>query len=353
MKKVLFAVVPIICIAALLFFFLNKKEPIVTEDELKKLALEVTRQRLESSFVPDILIDDLPASAWLLSHMIENCEFRADIRLNYDIALEVSEFTNKEEDLTVFIRNKIYELPCPDVVVSKVYYSFYSMCPYEVAFLYNGEDKSLVEWAKIFKDVAVVAGSPDGRELYGASEDSRIVYRMDEEKVKEIEITFFSSAKGQIESLKKSLLDDLRLFSRKVDAGEWVLRSHWNIPNSWIEEQTNFEDYSRIYLKDYSFSFSVPILKGEVVLWNGYFVEGILYFTYDNWKKVSGIKSWFDIPEVSFTESRDGELMKIEISDKLLKDIFSYIQQLINSSNCDILRKTILERSNDNGQRES
>ena len=35
--------------------------------------------------------------------------------------------------------------------------------------------------------------------------------------------------------------------------------------------------------------------------------------------------------------------MKIEISDKLLKDIFSYIQQLINSSNCDILRKTILK----------
>jgi len=81
------------------------------------------------------------------------------------------------------------------------------------------------------------------------------------------------------------------------------------------------------------------------VLWNGYFVEGALYFTYDGWKKASVISKWFDIPEVDFTETRDGDIVEVRISDKLLKEIYLYLQRLMNSNDYDILRKTILERS--------
>lgn len=346
MKKKVFLVIALIClvfVSCRLFLFKEKKETI-TDEEIKNLTMSVIRQRLETSFTPDILVEDLPASAWLLSQEYENCELKGDYRLGYDISLEISDFKETSGNLNLFVRDKFYELPFPDRIITKVHYSFYSLCPYEVALLYDGKGKDLIEWAKIFKDIAVVAGSPDGRELYGASEDSRLIYRMEGEKVKEIEIVFYSAFKGKIELLKKTLIENLRLISREVRAGDWVLRSQWNVPNSWIERREDFEDFSRIQLKDFSFSLSVPLLKGEIVLWNGYFVEGVLYFTYDNWRKASDIKSWFGLPEVSIEESRDGDLVEVRISDKLLKDIFSYIQQLINSNNCDILRKTILER---------
>jgi len=55
-----------------------------------------------------------------------------------------------------------------------------------------------------------------------------------------------------------------------------------------------------------------------MILWNGYFVEGVLYFTYDNWKKASVISKWFEVPEVDFSERRDGDIVEVRISDKLL-----------------------------------
>jgi len=82
-----------------------------------------------------------------------------------------------------------------------------------------------------------------------------------------------------------------------------------------------------------------------MILWNGYFVEGVLYFTYDNWKKASVISKWFEVPEVDFSERRDGDIVEVRISDKLLKDIYLYLQRLMNSNSYDTLRKTILERS--------
>jgi len=83
------------------------------------------------------------------------------------------------------------------------------------------------------------------------------------------------------------------------------------------------------------------LVRGEMVLWNGYFMEAKLYFTDGEWGKVSPVLlSWFaDIPEtVEFRTSRDGNIVEVSVADNLLKDIFLFSQRLNNSNVYDILK---------------
>lgn len=340
MKKVVLAVAGFIAVGALLYFFCFSGPKPMDEETFRAGVISAIRQRMEADYAPDLLFGDFPASAWLFAQRYGYKTY-PDVRLGYDVVLETAE-GSKKGNFKVRVQNDVYELPFPDRVMSRVRYSFYSACPLEVVLYYDGRDKDIVEWVKIFKDIPVAGGSADGRELYGAGNNVRIVYRLKENKTKEIEITFYSEYRKKLDETNVEILEKSL---KKTKAGDWVLRSQWCVPNSWIERRVDFEEFSRLQLKDFSYSLSVPILKGEIVLWNGYFVEGALYFTYDGWKKASVISKWFDIPEVDFTETRDGDIVEVRISDKLLKEIYLYLQRLMNSNDYDILRKTIFERS--------
>jgi len=340
MKKVVLAVAGFIAVGALLYFFCFSGPKPMDEETFRAGVISAIRQRMEADYAPDLLFDDFPASAWIFAQRYGYKTY-PDVRLGYDVVLEMAE-GSKKGNFKVRVQNDVYELPFPDRVMSRVRYSFYSACPLEVVLYYDGRDKDIVEWVKIFKDIPVAGGSADGRELYGAGNNVRIVYRLKENKTKEIEITFYSEYRKKLDETNVEILEKSL---KKTKAGDWVLRSQWCVPNSWIERRVDFEEFSRLQLKDFSYSLSVPILKGEIVLWNGYFVEGALYFTYDGWKKASVISKWFDIPEVDFTETRDGDIVEVRISDKLLKEIYLYLQRLMNSNSYDMIRKTILERS--------
>jgi len=320
------------------FFFLWPTKQPFDESVFKNLVVGAMQQRAEINFVPDIIIDDLPASAWLFA---KKHEYNiTDIPLGWDFVLEIAE-GKKEGKMKIYADDKFYELPFPDKLVSRVHYSFYTICPMEVTLYYN-EKKSLAEWASVFKDVPVVAGSVNERELYGAKDNVRIKYTVEGEDVTQVEATFFSRHRGKIKSIKKEVMDMLYSMDA-IQAGDWLLRSQWNIPNEWVDSRINFEEISRVYLTDFSWSLSAPLLSGEIVFWNGCFIEGVLYFTYDNWLLAQNIAEWFNIPEVQFSYNRDGDIVKVRISDVLMKDIFSYLH-LLDSGFYDKLRKTYLER---------
>lgn len=335
-KAVLLFTGIVLCVG---IFLLQSKEKPFDEASFSDLVMKVARQRMETDFVPDIVINDFPASAWLFAKKYGYDV--TDVPVEYDSVLEIAE-GKAEGTMTIYSGDKLYEIPFPDRIVSRTHYSFYTMCPMEVS-LYYSERKSLVEWAGIFKDISVVAGSPDGRELYGSKDNVRIKYSMDGDAVSEVEITFYSRHRSKIKSMKKEVAD--AIFSMDaIRAGDWVLRSQWHVPNEWMVRSTSFEEITHVYLKDFSWSLSVPLLKGEIVLWNGCFIEGALYFTYDGWKQAESMTEWFNIPEVQFSRSRDGDIVEVKISDKLMKEILSYIG-LLNSNSYDTLRKTFLERA--------
>lgn len=337
-KKVVLLLIGIGIVSCLCFFLLRPTEKPFNEAAFKDLVVKTARQRAETDFVPDIIIDDFPASAWLFA---QKYGYKAtDIPLEWDFMLEIAE-GKKEGVMTIYSNGKLYELPFPDRLVSRTHYSFYTICPMEVSLFYN-EKKSLIEWVEVFKDISVVAGSLDGRELYGAKDNVRIKYTVDGEEVLEVEVTFYSQHRDKLKSIKKEVMDALYSMDA-IRAGDWLLRSQWNVPNEWVDRRMSFEEITRVYLKDFSWSLSAPLLKGEIVLWNGCFVEGVLYFTYDNWKQAEGMADWFRATGVQFSTSRDGDIVEVKISDELMKDIFSYLG-LLNSNNYDKLRKTFLER---------
>ncbi len=326
-------------IAIGIFLFRPTEKPF-DASTFKDLVVKAMHQRSEADFVPDIIIDDFPASAWLFAKKYEYNI--TDIPLGWDFTLEIAEKKEgKEGTIAIYSGDKLYELPFPDRLVSRVHYSFYTMCPMEVS-LYYTEKKKLTEWASVFKDISVVAGSMDGRELYGAKDNVRIKYTVEDEDATQVEITFFSKHRGKIKFVKKEVMDALYSLDA-IQAGDWLLRSQWNVPNEWIDSRINFEEISRVYLTDFSWSLSAPLLRGEIVLWNGCFIEGVLYFTYDNWLKVQNIVDWFNIPEVQFSSRRDGDIVEVQISDVLMKDIFSYLQ-LLDSGFYGKIRETYLER---------
>lgn len=343
-KKII-AVLCVVLVVVFCFLKFSSGQKALDEGALKDMILSAARQRAQTDFAPDILFDNFPASAWLFAKKY-GYDTDPDVVLGYDRVLETAEETAEgpgKGNLKVSAQGKVYELPMPDRVMSQVHYSFYSMCPLEVTLFYDGRGKEISEWAKEFKDIAIVAGSPDGRELYGAGENSRIVYAIDGNKVSNIKITFYSKNREKINSLKASVAEALRKSLKPVYAGEWVFRSQWSVPNGWIEKRSDLEEFTRLQLKDFSYSVSVPLLKGEIVLWNGYFIEGVLYFTYDSWKKASPVLSKFNIPEIELSETRDGDIVEVKISDRLLKQVFLYLQGLMNSNSYDKLRKTTLE----------
>lgn len=336
-KKIFIGIGVGVVLCLCLFLFWPTEKPF-NETAFKDLVVKTARQRAETDFVPDIIIDDFPASAWLFA---QKYGYKAtDIPLEWDFMLEIAE-GKKEGVMTIYSNGKLYELPFPDRLVSRTHYSFYTICPMEVSLFYN-EKKSLIEWVEVFKDISVVAGSLDGRELYGAKDNVRIKYTVDGEEVLEVEVTFYSQHRDKLKSIKKEAMDALYSMDA-IHAGDWLLRSQWNIPNEWIDRRVSFEEITRVYLKDFSWSLSALLLKGEIVLWNGCFVEGVLYFTYDNWKRAEGMADWFRATGVQFSTSRDGDIVEVKISDGLMKDIFSYLG-LLNSNNYDKLRKTFLER---------
>lgn len=338
MKKVVLLLIGIGIVLYFCIFLLRPTEKPFDEAAFKDLVMKTTRQRAEADFVPDIVIDDFPASAWLFA---QKYGYKTtDVLLGWDFMLEIAE-GKKEGKMTVYSGDNFFELPFPDRLVSRTHYSFYTICPMEVS-LYYTEKKSLVEWAEVFKDISVVAGSPDGRELYGARDNVRIKYTMDGEDVSEVEVTFYSQHRSKFKVVKKEVMDALYLMN-PIRAGDWLLRSQWNVPNEWVDRRMSFEEITRVHLKDFSWSLSVPLLKGEIVLWNGCFVEGVLYFTYDNWKRAETMADWFRFAGVQFSVSRSGDIVEVKISDELMKDIFSYLG-LLNSNNYDKLRKTFLER---------
>jgi len=339
MKKIVFAV-SALAVAVLCFFVFRPDSKPMDEESFKNAIMFAVRQRMEADYAPDLLFDDFPASAWLFAQKY-GYSVDSDVMLGYDVVLESAKGSFKQESFKVRAGDVVYDIPFPDRVTSRVRYSFYSACPLEVVLRYDGRDRDIVWWTKVFKDMPVAGGSADGRELYGATDRTRIVYRTDGSKVKEIEVAFYSEKRKKADAAAPEILEALK----KTKAGDWVLRSQWCVPNSWIERRADFEEFSRLQLRDFSYSLSVPLLKGEMILWNGYFVEGVLYFTYDNWKKASVISKWFEVPEVDFSERRDGDIVEVRISDKLLKDIYLYLQSLMNSNSYDTLRKTILERS--------
>ena len=339
MKKILVGIGIILVVVGCFFFFRREEKPF-DEAAFKDLVVKMARQRVETDFVPDIVIDDFPASAWLFAKKY-GYEV-TDVPVGYDAVLEVAE-GKREGTIKIYSGDKLYELPFPDRLVSRTHYSFYTICPMEVS-LYYTEKKSLVEWAEVFKDISVVAGSPDGRELFGVNENARIKYTMDGDTVSEVEVTFYSQHRNKIKSAKKAVMDAIFLMN-PIRAGDWLLRSQWNVPNEWVDWRVSFEEITHVYLKDFSWTFSVPLLRGEIVLWNGCFVEGVLYFTYDSWKQVEAMESWFR--DVQFSLSRNGDIVEVKISDELMKDIFSYLG-LINSGFNDKLRETYLERMEEN-----
>lgn len=338
MKKILIGIILIAVV--LCFFFFRPVERPFDEAAFRDLVIRTARQRVEADFVPDIVIDDFPASAWLFAKKYGYDV--VDIPVEYDSVLEAAE-GKKEGTMKIYLDNKLYELPFPNKIVSRTHYSFYTICPLEVSLYYN-EKKSLVEWAGVFKDISVIAGSADGRELFGVNGNTRIKYTMDGDNVSEVEVTFCSQHRNKIKSVKKEVMDAI-LLMKPIRAGDWLLRAQWNVPNEWVDERVNFEEITRVYLNDFSWTFSVPLLKGEIVLWNGCFVEGALYFTYDSWKQVKDIENWFR--DVQFSSSRNGDIVEVKISDDLMKDIFSYLG-LINSGFNDKLRETYLERMGKN-----
>lgn len=341
MKKIAFcAVIALLAVCACFFTFFREEE-IIDEKNFTETVKSVVRQRMETDFVPDVLFDDYPASAWLFAQKHGYKTY--DILLGYDSILEVA-IGKGDGSFTVFYPGGSCELPLPDRVVSRVHYSLYALCPYEVSLIYNGNNKELTEWTAVFKDFPVAAGSPDGRELYGTNGSVRIIYRLNENKVENVEITFYSNNGGKIKALKKKVLDVL--FSLKpIRAGDWIFRSSWSVPNEWVDVRSDVGEFTYLQLRDFSFSDDLPMLKGEIVLWNGYFVEGKLYFTHDVFRKAS---LDFSVPEVTVRESREDNIVTVTISDGLLKDVYSYLQNLINSNNYDILRKTFLERMKKN-----
>ena len=177
-------------IAIGIFLFRPTEKPF-DASTFKDLVVKAMHQRSEADFVPDIIIDDFPASAWLFAKKYEYNI--TDIPLGWDFTLEIAEKKEgKEGTIAIYSGDKLYELPFPDRLVSRVHYSFYTMCPMEVS-LYYTEKKKLTEWASVFKDISVVAGSMDGRELYGAKDNVRIKYTVEDEDATQVEITFFLS----------------------------------------------------------------------------------------------------------------------------------------------------------------
>lgn len=336
MKKIVIVGVLTVVFICLFYFFRSPKP--MDEETFRNSVLSAARQKMEADCTPDLLFDDFPASAWLFAQKY-GYKSNPDILLGYDIVLETAEGSAKGK-FKVRTKNKVYDMPLPDRLSSKVYYSFYSMCPLEVKLMYDGRGRDIASWVKELGSIPVAGGSSDASELYGAEDNVRVRYRMKGNKVVEAEVLFTSGIK-----MKNIAPEILERSLKPKKAGEWVLRSQWCVPNPWVERRTDLEEFTRLELKDFSCSLSVPILKGEIMLWNGYFVEGVLYFTYDGWKKASVISKWFDVPEVEFSEKRDGDVVEVRISDKLLKDIFLYLQRLMNSNSYDTLRKTILERS--------
>lgn len=334
-KKIVLLLIGVGIISFLCFFsFRSTKEPF-DETTFKNLIMKTMYQRAEADFVPDIIIDDFPASAWLFA---KKYEYKAtEVLLGWDSVLEIAEGKG-EGTMTIYLGEELYQLPFPSVLISRTHYSFYTICPMEVSLFYN-EKKSLTEWVGIFKDIPIMASSVDGKELWGAKDNIRIKYTLNGEDVSGIEVTFYSQHRSKFKAIKKEMMNALYSMT-PIRAGDWLLRSQWNVPNEWVDSRIDFEEISRIYLKDFSWSLSVPLLKGEIVLWNGYFIEGVLYFTYDNWRQAEDIANWFQ--DIQFSVSRSGDVIEVKISDELMKDVFSYLG-LLNSDNYDKLRKTFLE----------
>ena len=341
MKKIMLYVGVAVLVVCTCFFAFFREEEIFDEKRFTETVKSVVRQRMETDFVPDVLFDDYPASAWLFAQKYGYKTY--DILLGYDSLLEVASGKG-DGSFTVFYPSGSCELPLPDRVVSRVHYSLYALCPYEVSLIYNGNNKELTEWTAVFKDFPVAAGSPDGRELYGTNGSARILYRLKDGAVNAVELTFYSDNGRKIKALKKKVLDVLSSL-KPIRAGDWIFRSSWSVPNEWVDVRSDVGEFTYLQLRDFSFSDDLPMLKGEIVLWNGYFVEGKLYFTHDVFRKAS---LDFSAPEVTVRESREDNIVTVTISDGLLKDVYSYLQNLINSNNYDILRKTFLERMKKN-----
>ena len=131
MKKILVGI-GIILVAIGCFFFFRREEKPFDEAAFKDLVVKMARQRVETDFVPDIVIDDFPASAWLFAKKY-GYEV-TDVPVGYDAVLEVAE-GKREGTMTVYSGDKFFELPFPDRLVSRTHYSFYTICPWKYHFI--------------------------------------------------------------------------------------------------------------------------------------------------------------------------------------------------------------------------
>jgi len=130
-KKIFIGIGVGVVLCLCLFLFWPTEKPF-NETAFKDLVVKTARQRAETDFVPDIIIDDFPASAWLFA---QKYGYKAtDIPLEWDFMLEIAE-GKKEGVMTIYSNGKLYELPFPDRLVSRTHYSFTRYVPWKFLFL--------------------------------------------------------------------------------------------------------------------------------------------------------------------------------------------------------------------------
>ena len=357
-KKVIFVIVAIAMVLSFLFLKKEEAPKPISPEEFKEATIDIMRRRVELTESPDILIDNLPASAWVLAQKNDKYALVADYLLDYDIVLEVATAREKQEGtIKVTVGNTGYELPSPDTLLSYVFYSFYSLCPYRVVLQYvPGENTDIAHWVKTFRNVgSVVGGTADGSRLYIQNGNVKAIIYIQNDKTVFVEVHIWSENKRKIDAVKSDLLRNLKgLAGNAVSRGDWVFRSPWAVPGEWINSQIPLGSAVKYITNDYSYTAPSMPLHGEFVMWNGYLVEINLFFTKPEWIKASPvILEWFGLhseAQETVTEdsfrikvSYDDDIVAFSVRDDRLTEVFAYMQELNKSNNYGMIRQAVVE----------
>ena len=360
MKKIILVVVAIAIAAVSVFLFLKKEETPkpISPEAFREAIVDAMRRRAELTGSPDILIDNLPASAWVLAKKNDKYTLAVDYPFDHEMIFEAATAKEKPKGkIKIAVGNVNYELPQPDAVLSYVFYSFYSMCPYRVVLQYTpGENTDIAHWVKTFQNIGnVVGGSADGSRLYIQNGNVKVIIYVQNDKTTLVEVHVWSENKNKIDALKSDLLKNLKgLAGDTVFCGDWVFRSPWAVPGEWINFQTPLGTAIKYITNDYSYTVSAMPLHGEFVTWNGYLIEVNLYFTKFEWIKAAPvILEWFGLhSEVGETVTKDNfririayddNIVSLSVRDDRLTEVFAYMQELNKSNNYGMIRQAVIE----------
>jgi len=358
LKKIIFIAIAIVVMSVFLFLKKEEVHPPISPEEFREAAIDAMRRRAELTESPDILINNFPASAWVLAKKNDKYALMADYLLDHDIVFEAAATKEKlKGTIKITIDNANYELPQPDTVLSYVFYSFYSMCPYRVILQYvPGENTDIAHWVKTFRNVgSIVGGSADGSRLYIQNGNVKVIIYIQNDKTVFVEVHIWSENKRKIDAVKSDLLRNLKgLAGNAISRGDWVFRSPWAVPGEWINSQIPLGSAVKYITNDYSYTAPAMPLHGEFVMWNGYLVEINLFFTKPEWIKASPvILEWFGLhseAQETVTEdsfrikvSYDDDVVAFSVRDDRLTEVFAYMQELNKSNNYGMIRQAVVE----------